>query len=403
MVTAGQMRVRGLAWRVAVALLAVGCGACTTVRVEPELAPEAGAKQAMRATNADVHERVAARAMDRGLYAEAARAAREALRVDPTRAEAALLLARALLHSGSVDAAQSAANRALELRPDWPAAMLVRGDCAAEQQSDEEARKWYQSAAEAGSADAAFLLGVSLLRDDQDEQGERWLRIAAEGTQDPEPLVALASHHWARGHAEAAEAALAAAVAAHPGDRALQFKLEQLRVALLGRASTAGGTGTVEEDLLRAVSLAHDGNHAAAAAIYRDLAATRSDDPAIRVALGEALLRLGDAHGAESAFRSAAAMAASRGAMVGLARALLSSGRADEGVVALAEAVRLDPDHIATRSLLVGACVKAGDRERALREAAEVSLRSPGSELDLACRRLVARGQPSAPVDPELP
>ncbi len=76
---------------------------------------------------------------------------------------------------------------------------------------------------------------------------------------------------------------------------------------------------------------------------------------------------------------------------MGIARSLLLAGEDARAIAALERALRADPGHVPTRGLLAAAWARAGDVERARREAEEVRVLAPGSALDHACRRMLQR------------
>ncbi|MBI4881092.1 MAG: tetratricopeptide repeat protein [Planctomycetes bacterium] len=352
-------------------------------------------------TNSAVHERLAQAALERGRFADACASAREALRVDPRRTEAVLILTRALLYSGAPQEAEAAARRALELAPESSQAWLLCAESVLAQEREEEARALYRRAADLGAGEAAFVLGALELANGDEAAAAALLENREGRSAAPGAAAVLATHYWLAGRPAHALNLLERARARAPEDRGLELKTRQVRFALgdrasiaqqFGRERAAGKTASLEERCLAAAALLGSGDAPGAAAEYRRLARALPDEPRIRLALGEALLLEGDAAGAEAAFENAARLdPAARAPQVGIARSLLAAGEDARAIAALERALRIEPGHVPTRCLLAAAWAQSGDRDRARREAEEVRVLSPGSALDHACRRMLQR------------
>ena len=381
------------------------CAQVPSVEQEPD--------SAWKRTNSSVHEKLADAALRRGDTAGALANAREALRVDPGRPQALLIQARALLLTDASPAAEAAARRALEVQPGWAEAWLVLAEALLEQNREAEAREAYWEAVGEGSSKAALILGALELGQGNEESAVNLL-ADINGWSDPDCLNLLASHYWATGRSELAEEVLHKALGHAPENEALLWKLHQVRfskgdhTAFLDRLrsrTVIGRPPSEQEHLLQAASLLRAGQGALASHEYRQLSTRHPEDGGLRLALGESLLLEGDASGAEAAFRAAShCEASSRAGLVGIARTRIGAGRPEEAILPLQQAVKLDPAHVPTRSLLVAAWAASGDLLQAAAEADQVRSQSPGGVLDHACRRLLERrGRPAADSDDGMP
>lgn len=105
--------------------------------------PESGYPQA---GFADLKYRLAA--MGRGSYAEALAMAQMAIKLDPTVADAHVVVAKVMLQQNNLFGAQQAADKAIAAAPDKPEAMFVKASVAEKFKRYDEAEQWYRKAIE---------------------------------------------------------------------------------------------------------------------------------------------------------------------------------------------------------------------------------------------------------------
>lgn len=352
---------------------------------------------AWRATNAEMHERLAQKALEDGRLDDATTNAREALRISADRKTAALVLARVQLLSDRPDDAERTCLRLLEHDDTCVEAWLLRGEALSAQKRFGAARESYRAASDHGSIQGAFAQASQSALDGESAAALATLDAAHVRTSsDPAVLKDAAAHWLATGDRETARSLLVAAAALDQDDRELARMLER-DAALDGGALPQGSS--IDDRLTRAAAELRRGDAVAAAASYGALAQELQADAGVRIALGEALLRGGDHAGAESAFRSATKLdAKSSAAWLGIARAQLAAQQPGAAVATLASALRDQPERVAMRGMLVAAAIAAGDVALARVEADRVRESAPGSALDLRCRQaLVEAGTLGGP------
>ncbi len=350
-------------------------------RVDPAYDPWTG-------TRADVHQALALKSLRDGRFDEAERWAREALRVDPNRFDAARTLAAALIHRGDVDGAETAALTAARLDEGAAEPWALLAECAIARGDDAEAEARLRAAVARGSDDAAARLVALLLDVGEEEKAREFVTRSG----DPRLAAMLAAYLGPAGRDGEAARLIADLLEQSPGDPRLERRRDLIRIKNGDAQDVAGTRGPgIEERLLGAASLARAGRSDEAADQYRGLLEESPDDFSLRLALGEALLASNDLEGAESAFAVARRLdPRSRSACVGAARVHLARGDAAQARRVLAAAVAIDPDHVPTRALLVLAHVEEQRLDLARGEAEEVRQRAPGGPIDLALRRLIA-------------
>lgn len=365
-----------------------------------------GSPGSLRRTSGEMQAQLAGTALAQGRYSDAERSAREALRVLPERADVFAILGNALLRQGEVAEATEAADRALDLDADDPAALLLAADCATYSGRYSDAERDYERAASAGSPEASLALGVSLLDAGDFDAARTWIdRGAPRGDRGVLTALLLSGHLWGEGQFAAAQQVVTDAIARAPESTALRRRLAFLQFASVGRtggdvadtplfemgANSAGRAVQDDDRLLRAAGLMRSGRAADAAQIYRALIPALDDGVEVRISLGEALLAAGDAVGATAAFQAAAEVERTRPVFSGLGRAELARGRLTEAAAALETAAILEPDHAPTRSLLFFCYLRQGRADEARAEAKRVAHSAPGSDLDITCRDLLER------------
>jgi predicted Zn-dependent protease len=378
-------------------LLLLIAGGCAGDPPDEGLAP-------LRETSAAVHERLAEVALARGDYAKAGQSARESLRVESARPRAARVLAEAMLRAGRPQDALDAAERAVSLDPEDAVAWWLLGECAGAAGNPERSRLAFELAAGLGHDEARLALARAALdRGDHDEAD-----ALLEHCRDRAAAIALLiAADLERGDTAGAFARIEAESAREPNDPALLAMRDRLRV-VAGESSAREPGGTngpsrlrgIERRLLDAAASMRAGDPGNAVAEYRGLLRDEPLDPAIRSALGEALLESGDLEGAAAAFHSASELDASdQVAMLGLARVHLAARDFAAAKAVLERAFAADPRHAPTLALLVAACHAGGDAELARARADELRRLDPGGPLDLACRGLLAGGPPPGAGD----
>jgi Flp pilus assembly protein TadD len=373
--------------------LAVACfPACVGTSSNDPSAPT------MQSTNADVHTQLATAALERGSLESARASAREALRVDPGRVDAAKVLARANLLSGEPQAALFAAKRATRLAPEDATSWLLLADCAAANSDDPERSAALARAAELGSSEARFVLAFEALSHGDDS-----------------PLAALESDPTAQRAALGlvidrlgASRRIGDALTlldsefARTRDESLALTADRLRFALTreqGQPPTEATeapmldptTAPSERVLLEAARHLAAGRSERAADLYRALLTREPQSVEIRVALAESLLATGDRAGAAAALRAALTIdSQDLAATHGLARIEIEDGQFDRALDRLETARSRNPRDPATVALIVVAAHRSGRLERARIEAEKLAELDPGGRFDRACRKLLA-------------
>lgn len=343
----------------------------------------------MRSSNATLHEQLATRAYQRGDLAAARDSCREALRIDPSRAGAARLLARTELLAGRPNEAKEAALRAVRLDEADAAAWLTVFDCADAAGDEPTARRALDEAVARGSEEARLVrAGLALELGDEDP-----MRDLLAVTPDDATAASLFAEFLARsGRVEDAIATL---------DRALAVSTDPDLTRIRRRLGAERGgdpsehQGKSVEDRLFAASFAlRTGSNETALALYREAVSREPDAVGPRVGLAEALLASGDSLGAASAFEAALERdPRDQDALLGLARVHLKERDYTAAIRPLERALHQHRDRTATRGLLVAAALGLGDLDRAKREAEDLRRLDPGGPLDLKCRSLIAAAE----------
>lgn len=367
------------------AAVALSCVPFACVAVDDAPSSLSTDDPAWRDTNADMHERLAKKALDDGRLDDAAMNAREALRIAADRKTAALVLARVQLLSGQPEDAERTCLELLEHDETCVEAWLLRGEALTVQKRFGAARESYRSASDQGSIQGTFAQATQNALDGETHDALAALDAAGVRTSsDPAVLKDAAAYWLATGDRATARTLLTSAAAIDRDDRALARLLAR-DAALEGGPLPEGGA--IDDRLTRAAAELRRGDVASAAALYGALAQELQADAGVRIALGEALLRSGDWAGAESSFRAASKLdATASAAWLGIARAQLAAKRPDAAVTTLTSALRDLPDRVAMRGMLVAAALAAGDVALAEAEAERVRESAPGSALDLRCR-----------------
>lgn len=364
-----------------IAAIALGCAS--------PLPTDAEDAAQMRNSNATLHEQFAARAYQRGDLIAARDSSREALRIDPSRAGAARLLARTELLAGRPNEAKEAALRAVRLDEADPAAWLTVFDCADAAGDQPTARRALDEAVARGSVEAKLVRAGLALELGDEEPMQRLLELTPEnGT-----ATSLYAEHLARsGRIDDALATL---------DRSLALTSDPDLARTRQRLGAGRGgpepelLGQSVEDRLFAASFAlRNGSHDTALSLYREAVEREPDSVGPRVGLAEALLASGDSLGAASAFEAALERdPRDQDALLGLARVHLKERDYAAAIRPLERALHQHRDRTATRGLLVAAALGLGDLERAKQEAEDLRRLDPGGPLDLKCRSLIAAAE----------
>jgi tetratricopeptide (TPR) repeat protein len=344
---------------------------------------------AWRDTNATMHEQLARKALEDGRLDDAASNAREALRIQGDRQNAALVLARVQLLAGEAKDAERTCLQVLERDEACVEAWLLRGEALSAQKRFGPARQAFRSAAVHGSIQGALAQAAQSALDGEAAAAITLLDHAdVRHSEDPEVLKDAAAHWLAAGDRRTAVSMLTSAATFDSDDRWLTRFLAQ-DAALEGGPLPQGSS--IDDRLTRAAASLRRGDVKTAVELYGAMAQQAPEDADVRIALGEALLRSGDCEGAEASFRAASKLApTASAAWLGIARAQLSSQRPDAAVATLVSALAEQPDRVAMRGMLVAAALANGDVALARAEAARVREHAPGSPLDLRCRKALA-------------
>jgi len=286
---------------------------------------------------------------------------------------------------GEPERAAASLERALELRADDLPALVTLADVELERSRPERAEELFTRALELDAGCAPALVGLArlaLARGDVDVALARLeaARGRAPGATEIGYLLGQALRR--RGELDRARALLQAGgeVPARLDDP----HLDAVRALARGMmARQAAGRG-----------LAAQGRLTEAVAAFRDAVALAPDEPRLRVNLGEALLRLGDAEGARREFEAAIPLdpaypLAHYNAGVACARL----GRDAEAVEHYRRALALDPGLLVARLNVANALFRLGRVEESLehyRGVVERDPRHPGARLGeaLALARL---------------
>ncbi len=345
---------------------------------------------AFKPANADLHTRLADHAYARGDLLPARANAREALRIDPRRGDAAKILARAEVLLGSKEAALAAARRATALAQDDADAWLLLYDCAEEAGEFEEANSALERSVALGSADAGLAsAGRALAAGDEAPIRD----LLASEPRSHAALGLYADRLAATGRGTEAIALLDAALGKTPNDSALALTRQRISIdnAVIAPPRELRESNSPESMLLDAAMLLKRGEASKAAAAYREIVRAEPTHVVPRICLGEALLAMNDHLGAVAAFESALEIDShDLDALLGIARAHLVRGAYEDALTTLDRANLVAPDRLAVHGLLVAAAHGAGDVKRATAEAIAVRRIDPGGAIDLRCREILA-------------
>lgn len=239
----------------------------------------------------------------------------------PKSADAQAFHATALFHTGNRDGAATAARAALALAPKHPGASEVLGNALFPAKEG----KTHLEAALAGTPGRLALQNLAALQIEAKEFTAAKKTLAALRSEtDPRSALLRAKVEHAAGDLRAAEAAVAPALLAHPGDAALHelagnvaFDRNQADVALerLRKAAALGAASTPDpisgNSLARLTGLL-TGKEEFEAAVKsgRDALSRGYDEADVRANLGYALFRTGDTEGSKAEL----AMAVKKGA-----------------------------------------------------------------------------------------
>lgn len=377
----------------AILVLIIACSsACVDVPSPGVNAPT------MASTNADVHTQLATAALERGSLESARASAREALRVDPGRVDAARILARANLLSGESQAALFAAKRATRLAPEDAATWLLMADCAAANADDPERSAALARAADLGSSEARFVLAFEALSRGDDSQ----LSALQSDPAAQRAALGLVIDRLGSSRRIADALTLLDAEFARTGDESLALTADRLRFAQTREegqpfpppadpTTLDRSVAPIERVLLDAAREIASGRPERAAELYRALLDREPRNVEIRVALAEALSATGDRAGAAAALRAALAIdSQDLAATHGLARIEIEDGQFDRALDRLETARGRNPRDPATVALIVVAAHRSGRSDRARIEADKLAELDPGGRFDRACRKLLA-------------
>ena len=295
-----------------------------------------------------------------GLDVQAAACYQEALELAPSSFRWHYLLVHAL-RAFDHDAAVEASARALAVRADYPALLVVRAELLEEvEELEEEVAPLYEKALslEPTSASAELGLGRLAMRDGDLEAARSHLERAVQLSPDAGAVHATLARLYRRlGENDKA---------IKEGRRA---SLSREPVAILDeihyRMTQEAISSTAE--LLRARDLEDAGEFVRAEAIYRNLVALRPDDADMKVRLGGALSRQDRHAEATEHYRAALAIKPDEGgAHFGLGAALSLEGNYDDAVRHFQKSLAARADHVPTLVALANILAFRGRVDEAL-------------------------------------
>ena len=276
-----------------------------------------------------------------GLEREAALCYQKALELAPSDFRWRYLLVRALLDFDR-DAALEETARALAVSSDYPALLVVRAELLEENGALEEAEALYTRAfeLEPQNTSARLALGRMAMAGGDLDKARFHLERASELSPEVGSVYAALARLYRRlGENEKAVAAAKRVTTASesiPIADPIHFLMLQEAVS-----STA--------QLGRARDLAEAGDLKPAESVYRDLVALRPDDAAMRVRLGDVLLRQDKDPEAKKHYLAALEIKSDDAAAhAGLAAVLGREGVYDDAVNHFQESLVLRSDHVST-------------------------------------------------------
>lgn len=276
-----------------------------------------------------------------GLEPEAALCYQKALELAPSDFRWHYLLVLALLDFDR-DAAMEETARALEVRSDYPALLVVRAELLEEDGAMEEAEALYTRTVELDpkNVSAELALGRMAMGNGDLEKARSHLERASELNPDAGPVYAARARLYRRlgENDKAVEAAQRVTIATETIPVADPIHFQMLQEAV---SSTA--------QLGRARDLVEAGELERAESIYRSLVALRPDDAAMRVRLGDVLLRQDKKTEAKKHYLAALEIKSDDpAAHAGLAAVLGREGAYDDAVSHFQESLVVRSDHIPT-------------------------------------------------------
>jgi len=283
----------------------------------------------------------------------------EAVALAPEEPGLRTRLVNALLLAGDKDAARRSITDFKSAFPASPEPEILLATLSISEDNSEQARQHLNAALEVdpGNSEARRrLAGIAMLESDADTAVELLGQDLSDDTPALQNLLALAGVEERRGDFKAMEIALRRAIDTYP--EALTPRL------FLGRYVLRDGRPGEAVDLLSEVRESH------------------SDDPGVQEVLLSAFLALEQPGPAVSAARRMVAIAPDNAQALQLAAvAELANNNVREAAALLQEAVRLTPDSMELRSLLIETLFVKGDMEAISDELAGLSDAFSGPEL----------------------
>lgn len=279
---------------------------------------------------------------------------RSALERFPGDANFLCLSARALIRLDQPELAESRANAAVQLYPEFPKPHEILGQIFMQRGQTEQALTAFQRAAELdpSRADTRMNLGMALMKSGRTEEGQKAIEESVRLNPDRQQ-IAKAIELERKGEPASAEKIYRQVLTGNPDN------VEALR-CLAGIASKNRHYGDAEVFLQRAVDLAPEFGRARAELVKAQLERDRFEEA---VKNAERLIRLDDKH-ADSHLLLASAHAAAgsydeaisayeltlelmpghRGALIGLGNMLKTVGRHEDAVAVYRKCIQLHPD-----------------------------------------------------------
>ncbi|TDI34773.1 MAG: tetratricopeptide repeat protein [Acidobacteria bacterium] len=294
-----------------------------------------------------------------GLEREAALCYQKALELDPSDFRWHYLLVHALLDFDRAAAMEESA-RALEVRSDYPALLVLRAELFEESDAMDEAKALYTRALELDPRDssAELALGRLTMGEGDLEKARAHLERASELSPDAGSIYAALARLYRRlgENDRAIEAAARVMSSAASIPIADPLHIQMLRESV---SSTA--------QLGHAEDFAEAGDLKQAESIYRHLVALRPDDAAMRVRLGDILLQQDKNPEAKVHYRAALAIKGDDAAgHAGLAAVLGREGAYDKAVSHFQESLVRRSDHVPTLVSLASVLAFQGHTDKAM-------------------------------------
>jgi len=294
-----------------------------------------------------------------GLEQEAALCYQKALELEPSDFRWHYLLVHALLDFDRAAAMEETA-RALEVSSDYPALLVVRAELLEEEGAMEDAEALYIRAVELDPKDASaeLALGRMMMGRGELEKARAHLERASELSPDAGSTYAALARLYRRmgENDKAVEAAGRVTTSAASIPIADPIHIQMLQESV---SSTA--------QLGRARDFAEAGNLVQAESTYRHLVALRPDDAAMRVRLGDVLLRQDKDLEAKEHYRAALEINGDDAAgHAGLAAVLGREGAYDDAVSHFEESLLAGSDHVPTLVSLASILAFKGRTDEAM-------------------------------------